>query len=162
MVDVRRATVEDADALAALNAVVQDLHVAERPELFLAADPSRVAAWFREVLEGDGARAWIAAVEGAPVGYLLAFHERRPANPFARERRWCEIDQVSVVEGARGRGVARALIDAAVVDAEACGLDRVELAAWSFNERARRAFERVGFVPMMVRFERDRRAGRES
>lgn len=151
---IRRAGEPDIESLVALNAVVQELHVAARPEVFVRPAEGAVAAWFGEVLRNDAARVWIAEFEGEAVGYLLAFDEERPANPFAGAQRWLEIDQVAVVDAARRYGVARRLIEAAIADAEARGMDRFELAAWTFNDRARVAFEKLGFAPKMVRFER--------
>jgi RimJ/RimL family protein N-acetyltransferase len=46
----------------------------------------------------------------------------------------------------RGKGVGGRLMTAALAASRACGLERVELAVFAGNERARRLYERMGFV----------------
>lgn len=53
---------------------------------------------------------------------------------------------MGVVEGFRGRGIGRALIEATLARAWERGLTRVELTVRCDNERARRLYERVGFA----------------
>ena len=88
-----------------------------------------------------------------PVGYLLAIFHEAPENPFARARRWCEIDQVAVDPNRRRRGIARALILNAVSWAKTEGIPQIEAASWSFNDDAHEMFRRLGFVPKTTRFE---------
>lgn len=51
-----------------------------------------------------------------------------------------------VADGWRGRGVGRALMDAAIAWARAAGAHKVELQVWPHNDAARRLYERMGFV----------------
>ncbi len=51
-----------------------------------------------------------------------------------------------VADGWRGRGVGRALMDAAIEWARAAGAHKVELQVWPHNDAARRLYERMGFV----------------
>ena len=150
---IRAARRGDEDALAKLNAFVQDLHVERRPDQFKPADTSEVARWFGSLLEDPAARIWIAEQEGEPVGYVVALLRERSENPFCRARRWCELDQVAVASNKRKQGIARGLIEHAVVDVQSDGIRDVEVSSWSFNEEAHRAFQRLGFVPKVVRFE---------
>ena len=89
-----------------------------------------------------------------PVGYVTAVINSRPESPFAPARRWCELDAIGVVPEQRRRGVARELVRAVIEYAAAQGVQQVELASWSFNEPAHRAFERLGFTRKTLRFER--------
>jgi GNAT superfamily N-acetyltransferase len=111
---VRRASPGDAMALAHLNSMVQALHVDARPDLFVPVVPSQLVEWFNAVLASPSQRVWLAEIDGKPAGYLLAAIQDRPATPFSPPRRWCEIDQPGVHEEMRGRGVARALVSAAL------------------------------------------------
>jgi GNAT superfamily N-acetyltransferase len=152
---LRPARPGDEPALAALNQVVQSVHVAARPDHFHATDARtvEVTAWFAKVLRSEQFLVWLAEEDGEPIGYTLTTFHEREANPFCPAQLWFEIDQIAVAEGYRGRGVARALIEAAVREARARGVTRVELQTWAFNERAVAAFSRLGFVPKVVRFE---------
>jgi hypothetical protein len=49
--------------------------------------------------------------------------------------------------------VCRALFQAIELEARAAGVLDLQLQSWFFNEDARRAFERLGFVPKSITFE---------
>ena len=151
---VRRAVGGDAHALAALNRFVHETHLARRPDYFKPVRADEAAAWFRERLEERTPAAWIAEAEGRPVGYVLTFFHERGENPFHRPRRWCEIDQIAVDPEWRRRGIGRALMAAALAEADKRGLRYVELFSWAFNTDAHTLFRGFGFEPRHLRFER--------
>jgi GNAT superfamily N-acetyltransferase len=149
---VRPAVVGDEERLAALNGLVHELHVVNRPEDFKPARAEDVSAWFRSLLQRPTALIWIAEEDGGPIGYVLALLHERPENPFRPARRWCEIDQIAVSETRRRRGVARTLVQHVLAEVRRRGIREVELSAWSFNEPAHHAFRRLGFAPRVTRF----------
>ena len=151
---VRRAVGADAPALAALSRVVHDMHLARRPDYFKPVRADDAAGWFRARLDEPTTAAWIAEADGRPVGYVLTFFHERGENVFLRPRRWCEIDQIAVDPAWRRRGAGRALMAAAVAEAQTRGLGVIELFAWAFNTDAQAMFRRLGFEPRMLRFER--------
>ncbi len=152
---IAAATVMDAGRLARLNNHgVHQRHHARRPDVFKAAREDELTRWFEATLARAEASAWIASRGGDDLGYVLSFEQSRPESPFTSTRRWCQIDQVAVLPAARGRGVARALIEAAIERARGRGIERVELTVWSFNADARAAFERLGFRAQLLRMER--------
>lgn len=132
---IRQAARCDEAALAKLNGMIQALHVQARPDVFVPVSPAGLAEWFLAVLRNEDQRVWLAEIDGVPAGYLLAVIHDRPATPFSVPRRWCEIDQLGVAEGMRERGVARALVNAAIGWAREHGVTRVSAQCWSFNCR---------------------------
>lgn len=152
---IRRARPGDEAALAQLNGMVQSMHVRVRPDVFVPISPADLATWFGTVLASGTHAVWLAELDGSPVGYLVAAIHDLSATPFSRARRWCEIDQLGVADDMRRRGVARALVDAAIAWAREQGTGRVTAQCWSFNLAAQGAFSRLGFAPMTVRLERD-------
>jgi GNAT superfamily N-acetyltransferase len=153
-VQVRRARSEDETALGELGAMVHALHVAERPDVFRALGAEQLAReWFRPALQSADTRVWLAEASSSAVGYILVKHHTRLEKLFLVPLRWCEIDQIAVAEGWRRRGVARALVEAAVADARASGFARVETVCWWFNAAARAFFTRWGFAPKYQRWE---------
>jgi ribosomal protein S18 acetylase RimI-like enzyme len=153
-VTIRAAVLGDEQRLAVLNGIVQDLHVAKRPDSFKPSAQDETVAWFRGLLKNTAARMWIAEEAGTAVGYVLTLVQERPENPICRSRRWCEIDQLAVDPGVRRRGVASALIQKALSTAEADGFAEVELCTWSFNVEAQSLFRKHGFEPKFLRWER--------
>ena len=154
---VRRAVIDDAATLAGLNRLVHEPHLSRRPDYFTSPRLDEVAGWFRAQLEQTTTAAWVAEEHSVAVGYALVFFHERPANPFRRARRWCEIDQLGVDPAWRRRGIGSALMNAALAEASARGVADVELSSWAFNRDAHAMFERLGFAPRIVVFERRER-----
>ena len=152
--NVRLAVAGDAHALAALNRFVHEMHAARRPDYFKPTRLEETAAWFCERLHEATTADWITEEDGLPVGYVLTFYHERGENPFHRPRRWCEIDQIAVDPEWRRRGIGRALMAAALAEADKRGLRYVELFSWAFNADAHTLFRGVGFEPRHLRFER--------
>jgi ribosomal protein S18 acetylase RimI-like enzyme len=154
MVDIRLAGGGDVEALAELNRVVQELHVARAPGRFTRPDARAVAEWFRSMVEDPAVRVWIAEDGGQPAGYVLALTCDRAETPFTSRREYCEIDQIVVARELRRRGLARALVERVLADARSRGIRDVELNSWCFNTEAHEAFRALGFTPQIVRFHR--------
>ncbi len=151
---IREAVPGDEDALAALNAFVQEFHLAHNPSYFKPADLAEVAAWFGELLATPAARIWIAEQEGTPVGYALALLRERPVNAFCRARRWIEIDQIGVRAECQRAGIARRFVNQVLEFARTEDVTEIELTSWSFNTEAHKAFRQLGFAPRLIRFGR--------
>jgi GNAT superfamily N-acetyltransferase len=154
MVTIRRVTEADVERLTPLKAEVHAMHVAARPDVFKAMSDAQIARWLRERLGEETTHAWLAEDEGDGIlGYAMAAQRERGATTFSHARAWCEIDEVIVALAGRRRGVARTLIDRAAQHSRTLGVERLELTTWSFNESAADAFRRIGFRPMIGRFE---------
>jgi GNAT superfamily N-acetyltransferase len=145
--------VGDIDVLTELLGEVQDLHVANRPETFRELVANEIAEMFRASLENPSAKLWVADVDGVARGYLAIVVRQIPQGPYSFKRTWVELDSIGVHRAYRRRGVARALVKAALAHAEGAGIREVELASWAFNQSAHEAFRKLGFVPKVVRFE---------
>jgi ribosomal protein S18 acetylase RimI-like enzyme len=79
------------------------------------------------------------------VGYLVLLDVTRKPNLYSQERAFAYVDQICVAQGSRGQGVGRALIARAADRARELGRDRLELDVWSDNQRAKSAFQALGF-----------------
>ena len=144
---VRTATGADAAAIARLNALVQELHHRELPQLFKAPDPEAflpmVGAW----LEKGERTGFIATVEsGDDVGYVLLAVRQRPETSLTRPATVAELDQIAVDPRHRRQGVGSALVQEVVNHARDLGVDAVELTVHSFNEGAVAFFSAMGLT----------------
>lgn len=131
---VRRAAAADEDALARLDrAVWSHLHaVTPRPE--------RREPFFRERCGPQDHL--VAELDGRVVGYVrIGFPTGLAANAHVRQ-----IRGLAVADEARGLGVGRALVRAAVEEARRLGARRVTLRVLGHNTAARRLYESEGFV----------------
>jgi ribosomal protein S18 acetylase RimI-like enzyme len=143
--NIRPATPLDLEALVSLNHHVQSLHAAAHPALFRGNAPhEETIAAFRKMIE-DPAALWLLAETNQPAGYLYAQFHDRPQTWFRPAHRICNISHVAVHPSHRRLGIARQLVAALIVEADARGFGRIELDVWSFNQEARATFDRLGF-----------------
>ena len=83
----------------------------------------------------------VAEVDGEQVGYLVL---RRYGE--ALKTRHLRNLGMAIVEGYRGIGVGAALMDYAISWAERKGVEKIVLSVFSSNQRAKRLYEKKGFV----------------
>ncbi|WP_069811748.1 GNAT family N-acetyltransferase [Streptomyces sp. TP-A0874] len=84
----------------------------------------------------------VAVVAGRLAGYIRLV----PPTPLASNAHVRQIQGLAVDSWARGRGLARALIEAACEEARRQGAIRVTLRVLGHNAPARRLYEAAGFV----------------
>ena len=154
MTSIRAAVPDDAEVLARLNSIVQDLHRARRPDQFRSTAFDELMRWYRSRLVDPSTQAWIAENDSNPVGYALAMLQRRPATPFAPVRTWYEVDQIAVHPDHRRQGIGRSLMEVALAAASDLGVRNVEVSSWAFNEDMHHLLGNLGFAAKVLRFER--------
>jgi ribosomal protein S18 acetylase RimI-like enzyme len=86
----------------------------------------------------------IARAEDAVVGYAKLSQPWLPPGPFGPKAR--QLSQLYVTAEQRGTGVAAALMDWTIDTARADDADELLLTVWEHNPRAKRFYERLGFV----------------
>ena len=154
-VSVRKATVDDAEVIAALNEHVQAVHATLLPEIFKPVSaPTLTAAEARTFLEKADTLALLATVGGEAVGYAYAEVRRRPESSFAFAHNEVYLHYISVAEQSRRRGVGTALINALAQYGAGQGISRLVLDVWTVNEPARAFFRAHGFEPYNERLAR--------
>jgi GNAT superfamily N-acetyltransferase len=101
----------------------------------------RVTALYRDWIinscHGFADRVFVADYDGEPVGFLTCGFD----SPNARR-----IGLVGVSSEARGKGVGRALVEAAIDDAISRGCELLEVATQARNISAQRLYQRSGFT----------------
>ncbi len=147
----RRATVDDAATVAALNTHVQGWHAAHYPEAFFPQpDPAALTAHFAERLADPATHCLLA---GDPAqGYALCALVARPLSLFSPPVRRLMVDHIAVAPAARRQGIGRALLTAArdLARSEAC--DEILLDTWEANTEAHAFFRATGFAPRRMLF----------
>jgi GNAT superfamily N-acetyltransferase len=148
---IRRAQRGDLGALGSLGATLLRVHHEFDRARFMTpgTDPEGGYAWFLGTqLTRRDARVFVAERDGVVVGYVYAAVEPQSWKELRDEAGF--IHDVLVDESARGGGVARALVEAAMVWLRGCGVPRVVLWTAHANEPAHRLFAALGFRPTMI------------
>jgi GNAT superfamily N-acetyltransferase len=144
---VRPAEPRDRDSLVeqhhALNVHEAGIHPNRRTDreggiASLAASEERVAR--------TGGVALVAEADGRVVGHLILTFEEGPVYLIPECRPCAYVDTLFVEEALRGRGIARALIEAAEEIARAHGHHQMLLSVQAGNVVAEAAYARLGFV----------------
>jgi GNAT superfamily N-acetyltransferase len=152
-VDIRQATVSDAQRLSSLCMDVQNLHAEHHPEIFKVPQSEDFAvSFFEEMLADPLVRAFIAEENGDAVGYLFCKLIEREETPFTFAARVLHIDQIGVRPAVHRRGAGQALMQRAEMLAGEWQVHRIQLDSWDFNLNAHRFFEHLGFQKFHFRF----------
>jgi len=161
MIDVRLATLDDAEVIGRQTSSVQQLHDEALPFIFKppSADlfpPPKLAA----LIHNPNCIVAVAEIGGRVVGHIYGAVVNRPENEFNRADSYLYIYQIGVDDDARRQGAGAALITFVRDRARALGLTALQVDHWAFNARARDFFEACGFSPMKVMMRRSLRDGR--
>ncbi len=144
---IRRATIDDAGTIHALNRDVQEIHARAMPHLFRPpADDTFPVATVAEILQDPMNHVFVAEVDGEPAGYVYAQVVHRPEGALRYALDMVYIHHLSVRRDRRRQGCGRALMQRVLALARELGIARVELDVWSFNGAARRFFAGQGFA----------------
>jgi diamine N-acetyltransferase len=135
----------DYTLLARLNEEVQNLHHEMHPDVFKPYDEKAIADTLKTFFEKDGIHAFIAEMDGTPVGYILGIEQIVSANAFIKGYKTLLIDQIAVLSKYRQHGVGAQLLSKAKTLAKEKEIRRIDLNHWSKNDTARRFFEACGF-----------------
>ena len=156
-VTIRPAGLDDVAGAARLAAELVRFHHRLDPPRFMCIEP--LEEGYRSFLRSQVGRAstvFLVAVDGSDVvGYVLGGLEGRD---WMDLRDACgKLHDVYVDPPARGRGIARRLLEEACARLERMGVPRIVLmTAWA-NPDAHRLFERLGFRRTMLEMTREAR-----
>lgn len=101
------------------------------------------------LLSGQGARVLLAEREGKSVGYITGHVESDPRRVLSRRGM---VEDWFVMKSERGKGTGRLLMEALVESFRRDGCTVVESGTWAFNEHARRAHAKAGFIEIEIKF----------
>lgn len=145
-ITVRKATTDDAPAIARMAIALFDLHVGWDPQRFThVATVEGAAAYYGQRAE-DG-RVVVAEIDGAVIGFAYFEYEERDYVNLLSHAVW--LHDIYVEESRRGNGAGKALLSGVRHAAAALGAKKVVLTVAERNEVGLRLFTRNGFRTTM-------------
>jgi ribosomal protein S18 acetylase RimI-like enzyme len=142
---VRQAGPDDVPALARLNAEVQDLHRAARPQDYLDPALAEIEGWMRRLLADPTVVLLLAEEQTDALGFAVVRRVAQPGHVFAPPRQRALVDGLGVAARSRRRGVGRALMAAAEAQGRAWGVATVALDVQGFNADAEAFYRALGY-----------------
>jgi ribosomal protein S18 acetylase RimI-like enzyme len=112
-------------------------------------DDAVAAQWARELANSASGSTFLVAEDalGIPVGFVWCKTER----DYFIDMPVGHVVDIAVTRAGEGRGIGRALLAAAERWAEDAGYPWITLHVFEGNDRARRLYEKVGYVPEWTR-----------
>jgi ribosomal protein S18 acetylase RimI-like enzyme len=155
-VTIRPAARSDVAELGRLGAALVRAHYRFDDKRFMAPEPDLERGygwWLSTQLASRDAVVLVAEHGGRLLGYVYAAVEPESWQELRSESGY--IHDVIVEEEARGRGIATALMHAAIARLRERGMPRVVLQTADQNTAAQRLFARLGFRRTMVEMTKD-------
>ncbi len=151
----RRAVPADLPALQVLYQQLDDVHALAEPDVVPTHDqaPRAVTDVERQLVDDIVFVASLTdedGIDGAVVGFARI--QIVDLGAYFLFPKVAEVDDLSVLEGKRGRGIGKRLMLAAEAWAIEAGYPELWVSAWTFNEPAAGLYRQQGFVPLSTRF----------
>lgn len=149
--EVRAARADDADAIDRLILHIDGFHANARPDLFRTPEGSpRGEDFLKGVLNDPNQQILVGVLHGRVIGYVHILIKSTPGSSHRLDRRYSEIEAISVDPASQRSGVGRKLIEAAASWAEGSGVRDHQIAVHEFNKSARALYEKLGFAPSLT------------
>lgn len=151
--EIRFACEKDIPGMIALLKQVGDVHHRGRPDLFRAGAQKYNEADLLALLQDKTRPIFIAAEDGAVLGYGFCIHKITKGDPVLTDYATLYIDDLCVDENCRGKHVGTALYDHILAYARQMDFDSVTLNVWTCNESAMKFYEARGLKPQKIGME---------
>lgn len=151
---IRRASVKDAEGIIKLLYQVAKIHHGLRPDIFKPEGKKYSANEISEILEDYSRPIFVATDgDGGIAAYCFCIMQRH-GNGILRKIKTLYVDDLCVDENARGKGLGGALLDYVTAFAKSEKCYNVTLNAWCGNDSALTFYEKKGFTPQKITFEK--------
>lgn len=142
---IRKATIEDLPILLQFQ---QGIVEAERPIDPTLKDGELHYHDIPRIISSPDAELVVALIDGRIVG--CGYGQIRTAEAYLRHTHYCYVGMIFVLPAYRGIGVNQTIIDALKDWSRARGIFEMRLEVYDNNTRAKRAYEKIGFLPHML------------
>ena len=153
---VRRATLEDYQAVCELFDEIDAYHRENLPHIFKKHDgPAREPEYFSGLMADENVGMFVAETGEKMVGFVNAVIRETPDVPIFVPRRIAVIDNIVVRSAFRSQGIGKLLaekIEAWAVEKRA---GSIELNVYEFNEKAVSFYEKLGYQTVSRRMSKD-------
>ena len=153
---IRQATNEDIPKIQCLYQQLDEHHVNLLPDIFQSVEgDARPDSLIEQWIANKDADYLIAELGGEIVGFINVQKSSHPKYPGFRPHDFAMIENAVVDKVQRGKGIGRALFQAAVSWANDRDLRYIQVTVWNENSGAREFYLDQGFRPLTIKMELD-------
>lgn len=155
--EIRGAVRQDFNDICNLAIQVHDLHLKNRPDVYVDVDNSMLENYLDGVYNDTQNKLFV--VENTDSNELVAFciikMMTTQSIPLLIQRRFALIENFCVKSGNRGKGIGKLLFQHTVNYAREQGASSLELVVWEFNQDAIRFYDSMGMTTRNRKMELD-------
>jgi len=144
-ITIRHATEDDCNQVGAIFADENRFHAELLPDRFRIADPIMTREWFNEIISNAGKALFVAEFKNELIGLVLVNLMTSPDDPVFQPRRYAYVDEATVIEQYRGRGVGQLLFAEVHKWLLEQGVSEIELDVWELNQKGISFYEKLGY-----------------
>ncbi len=152
--NIRRATVSDADAINNLLYQVLKVHSDVRPDIFKAGTKKYTDSELLEIISDNGRPIFVAEKDGKVLGYAFCVHQQFIDNNNMTDIKTLYIDDLCVDESVRNMRIGTSLYEYVLKYAEENGYYNVTLNVWADNVNAVKFYEKLGLKKQKIGMEK--------
>ena len=141
---IREAVTSDLRHIAPMLIHTQQLHVDAYPERYVPISFEDALLSLEAHIDNED-MFWVAEENGLVIGYIVAQYLESKGHKILRDRRYCYLQQIGVLDSARGKGSGKKLLERLMKECSRQGIDDIELDVWGFNSSAQEFFQTSGF-----------------
>lgn len=154
---VREAIANDYIDICSLVVEVHNLHVKNRPDVYLEVESPFLKEQFEELINSNSTKLFV--VENTDnkdlIAYCIVNIMTTPCLPILIQNRFAYIDDFCVKDSYKLNGVGKLLFQHIVNYANSNGASSLQLTAWEFNQDAIKFYEAMGMSTRNRRMELD-------
>jgi len=143
-VQIRKATMDDIDALVELNRQIGELHFQQAPNVF-AKPSSEERLFLLNALENLDRLFLVVCMDHVVSGFLTATVSKNDVVPFLTKEPICQVNTIVIDQQYQALGLGKALMLECQTWASSLGASEVRLEVMAFNQQAQGFYESLGF-----------------
>lgn len=149
---IRTMKEEDYESVKALLDKLHELHLENRPDIFIEGEPFPKDR-FERIMEDENRLGTVYEKDGKIIGVVIVSLVIHEADEISSERKTLLIESIYIEEEYRRQGIGRELYEYILNVAKQMDVKALELNVWGFNENAIKFYEAVGMNVRNSRYE---------
>jgi len=142
----RIAAEKDKPEINRLRAQMGQIHADARPDLFKPNFRDGMEAYLDKYMETEGNEVYVCEEDGRILAMCMVKYHHKPDGVFSRARDYCQVSELCVDEGCRGKGIGSGMMKFLKETATEKGFGEIMLEVWELNPAAQEFYAKFGMT----------------